>query len=193
MRGFVVGAALVALGLGGAAVAAEPQQAEAQRADPFAAIPAADPADVESVDAILTAVYDVISGDKGVKRDWDRFRSLFYPGARLIPSGRNAETGVARARTITPDEYIASSGPYLEGEGFHEVEVARRTESYGNIAHAFSTYAARHSLSDPEPFMRGINSIQLFNDGKRWWVLSIAWSPETPAQPLPEHYLKPTG
>ena len=146
--------------------------------------PAAASEDVRSIDAIVGAVYDVISGDKGVKRDWNRFRSLFHPGARMIPTGR---TG---ARVITPEDYIRRSGPFLEGEGFHEVEIGRRVDQFGNIAHVFSTYEARHALSEPAPFMRGINSIQLLNDGERWWVLPIAWRQETPEHPIPEQYLR---
>lgn len=190
MKNIIIASLLAGAGsaLSSAAVAQTPAPPSAP-VDPFAAIPAPRPADVATADALLVAVYGVISGDKGVKRDWNRFRSLFYPGARMIPTGVSAKTGKAGARMITPEEYIKSSGPYLEGEGFHEVEVARRVESFGNIAHAFSTYAASHALSDPEPFLRGINSIQLLNDGTRWWVLSIAWSAETPASPLPDKYL----
>ena len=154
------------------------------------AIPAAAPDDVKSIDAIVGAVYDVISGDKGVKRDWNRFRSLFHPGARMIPTGTNPQSGKAGARVITPEDYIRRSGPFLEGQGFHEVEIGRRVDQFGNIAHVFSTYQARHALSDPAPFMRGVNSIQLLNDGERWWVLSIAWSQETPQHPIPEQYLR---
>ncbi|MDQ3139682.1 MAG: hypothetical protein M3Q15_03040 [Pseudomonadota bacterium] len=190
MKIIIIASLLAGAGLApsSTAIAQTPAPA-ATPVDPFAAIPAPRPADVTTADALLVAVYDVISGDKGVKRDWDRFRSLFHPGARMIPTGVSAKTGKAGARMITPEEYIKSSGPYLEGEGFHEVEVARRIETYGTLAHVFSTYAARHSLADPEPFLRGINSIQLLNDGTRWWVLSIAWSAETPASPLPDKYL----
>lgn len=150
----------------------------------------ANPADVASVDAIIKAVYDVISGDAGKPRDWDRFRSLFYTDARLIPTGMNPQTKVIRANTVTPEGYIERSGPFLLKEGFHEREVARRVETYGNIAHVFSTYESFHNLSEKKPFMRGINSFQLLNDGKRWWIVSIFWQAETPANPIPEKYLK---
>ena len=66
---------------------------------------------------------------------------------------------------ITPDEYAEGVGESLEANGFHEVEIHRVTEEYGQIAHAFSTYESRRLASDPEPFARGINSIQLMNDG----------------------------
>lgn len=150
----------------------------------------ANPADVASIDQIMRAVYDVISGDAGQKRDWDRFRSLFHKDARLIPAGKNAQTGVFGARAFTPDEYIARSSPFMEKEGFFEREIARRTDVYGNIAHVFSTYESLHKTSDKKPFARGINSFQLLNDGKRWWVLTIYWQGETVDAPIPKKYLK---
>jgi hypothetical protein len=144
----------------------------------------ANPADVSSIDAIMKAVYDVISGDAGVKRDWDRFRTLFHPSARLIPTGKNPTTGVTGARAFT------ASSPLLEKDGFFEKEIARRSEVYGNIAQVFSTYESRHKSSDEKPFTRGINSFQLLNDGKRWWIVTIFWQGETAETPIPKKYLK---
>lgn len=150
----------------------------------------ANAADVSSIDAIMKAVYDVISGEAGQKRDWNRFRTLFHPSARMIPSGKNPQTGVVSARAFTPEEYITRSSPFMEKEGFFEREIARRTDIYGNIAQVFSTYASFHKADDKKPFARGINSFQLFNDGKRWWVITIYWQNETPENPLPKEYLK---
>ena len=147
----------------------------------------ADPADVESIDAIVAAVYDVISGEAGEARDWDRWRSLFIPEARLIPTV--VRDGSVGYRVMTPEDYAASSGPFLEQNGFHEVEVARTQESFGQIAHLFSTYESRRSEADAEPFARGINSFQLFNDGTRWWVVSIMWDSERPGNPIPDRYI----
>jgi len=151
----------------------------------------ANPADVESIDAIIAATYDVISGPRGKSRDWERERSWLYPGARLMPTatiaGRN---DVELAPQILDVEgYIARVEPLFEKSSFYEKEIARRVESFGSIAHVWSTYESRHDPSDPEPFMRGINSIQLFNDGRRWWVLSIYWQHESTQQPLPKQYL----
>lgn len=150
----------------------------------------ADMKDVGSLDAIMKAVYDVISGDAGKARDWDRFRSLFHKDARLIPSGKNAQTGVIGARVMTPEDYVRTSGPFLEKNGFHERELARHVDLYGNIAQVFSTYHAFKNANDKDPFLRGINSFQLLNDGKRWWVVTIYWQAETPENPIPPQYLK---
>lgn len=152
-----------------------------------AAAPAAAPGDVSSLDSIMAAVYDVISGPKGRPRDWDRFRSLFIPGARLIPTGVGPD-GTARFRVLGVDDYVRLSSPYLEKEGFYEREISRTVERYGTIAQVFSTYESRHSPDDAEPFQRGINSFQLFYDGQRWWVVTIYWEPERPDNPIPERF-----
>ena len=153
------------------------------------ATPVANPADVNSIDAIVAAVYDVISGPAGKKRDWDRMRSLFMPGARLIPTGPRQSGGYG-SRALTVEDYLTRSAPLFEKEGFFEKESARRTESFGQIAHVFSTYESRHAPDDAKAFQRGINSIQLMNDGKRWWIVTIFWQGEDEKNPLPEKYLK---
>lgn len=162
---------------------------------PTSNIPAANPADVTSIDAIITAAYDGISGPAGQKRNWNRERSLFIPGARLIPTAKNAgelnQDGEIAPEVLDIDGYIARVGDYLEKNGFFETEIARRTEQFGHIAHVWSTYESRHKADDPEPFMRGINSIQLFYDGSRWWIVTIYWQHESPEDPIPSKYLKP--
>lgn len=147
------------------------------------------PADVGSVDAVIAALYDVISGPAGQARDWARFKSLFAPGARLMPTGKD-QSGAGRMMVWTPDEYVERAGSNLEKSGFFEREIGRATEQYGDIVQAFSTYDSKRALSDEKPFMRGINSIQLWNDGKRWWIVNIFWESETPANPIPAKYLK---
>jgi hypothetical protein len=151
--------------------------------------PAANPKDVASMDAIIKALYDTISGPAGQQRDWNRLRSLFISGARLIPTGTRP-TGEAGVRVLDVEAYIESSGPYLLKNGFFEREIARRTETFGNIAHVFSTYDSRHKADDAKPFSRGINSIQLLFDGTRWWVVTIFWDAERPDNPIPKKYLK---
>ena len=153
-----------------------------------AALPPANPADVATMDAIIASLYDVISGPPGA-RNWDRFRSLFVPGARLIPTGARP-TGEVGSRVLTPDDYIQRSASRLEKDGFFEHEVSRRMEKFGNIAHIFSTYESRHKADDSKPFARGINSIQLMDDGKRWWIVTVFWQAEDEKNPLPAEYLR---
>lgn len=168
---------------------AEPMAAEVHELPPA---PVADPADVASVDAIVTAVYESISGDAGVPRDWDRFRSLFTPNARLmqvatehLENGRRNSVG-----NMSPAEFAEGADGFFETDGFHEVEIGNVTETYGDIAHRFSSYASfRTDDPNEEPFNRGINSFQLLHDGERWWILTIFWQHEPDAGPIPERYL----
>lgn len=144
--------------------------------------------DVKSIDAILTAVYEVISGDAGQLRDWNRFLSLFTEAATLSAVVQNQEGELQRI-VMTPESYIEQSGRNLERNGFHEVEISRVTEEFGQIAHAFSTYESRRIAADEEPFARGINSFQLMHDGSRWWIVSIYWQSESESNPIPIEYL----
>ena len=173
-------------------VLAQPAVAQNEaRSTADADVPAARPEDVESVDAILNAVYDVISGPAGETRDWDRMRSLFLPEARLIPSGQ-AQDGSTRYLIWSPEEYISTAGGQLEANGFFEREAFRVEERFGYIAHVFSTYESFRTVEEMEAgshFMRGINSFQLLFDGERWWVVQIYWQGETPDQPIPDRYL----
>lgn len=145
--------------------------------------------DVGSLDAIIHALYQVISGPAGETRNWDRMRTLFTAEARLIATGKKQDGSMGR-RVMTLEEYIATAGPYLEKEGFFEKEIARTKDEYGSVVHIFSSYESRKRADDQQPFARGINSIQLWNDGKRWWILSVFWQAETADNPIPEKYLK---
>jgi hypothetical protein len=151
-------------------------------------VPEGNPADVASIDAIISAAYDSIAGPAGEKRDWERERSLFYPGARLIPTAKADANDDLAPKMLDVDGFIARVEPYFAEHGFYEKEIARSIEQFGHIAHVWSTYESRHSPDDPEPFMRGINSIQLFYDGNRWWIVTIYWQHESKGHPIPEKY-----
>lgn len=149
----------------------------------------ADPKDVSSPEALIAAVYDVISGPAGQKRNWDRMRTLFGQDARMIATGKRQGGEITR-RVMSVEDYINSSGPYLERDGFFEKEIGSTKEQFGNIVHVFSAYETKRTAKDEKPFMRGINSIQLWNDGKRWWVITILWQSESADTPIPEKYLQ---
>lgn len=150
--------------------------------------PKANHDDVKSVDAIVAATYDVISGPKGKERDWNRFRSLFAPDGRLVPTvalpGDHADL-----RPMTVDQYVERASGNFRSNGFFERGIAEKVESFGNIVHVFTTYESRHSAGDSAPFARGINSFQLLKDGDRYWIVSIYWDSERPSNPIPSKYL----
>lgn len=145
------------------------------------------PEDVETTTAIIEAVYEVISGDAGVARNWQRFQSLFAPEATL--SAVVERDGEFERVIMTPLSYAQNSGPQLEANGFHEQGIHSISEQFGQIAHVFSTYESRRSATDSQPFARGINSFQLMHDGSRWWIVSIYWQAESDANPIPARYL----
>ncbi|MGH7566090.1 MAG: hypothetical protein ACREK2_04590 [Gemmatimonadota bacterium] len=145
---------------------------------------AANPADVESIDAIIAALYDVISGPAG-ERDWDRFRSLFAPNATLSPMAPRPD-GSTPVRVLTPEDYVEFGGGYFLENPFYEREAGRELQQFGNVANAMSFYESRNAPEE-EPFTRGVNTITLLNDGTRWYVLSIAWDEVREGLPAPEY------
>ena len=178
--------------VGLAALASVPATGQAQSSAANVTVaeswPDADPEDVASVDALVTALYDVISGPAGEARDWDRFKSLFVPQARLIPTGKGPNGQIGHI-FLSPDDYVSRAGASLEQNGFFEVEISRVFEQFGQVAHAFSTYESRNKADDAEPFDRGINSIQLLHDGERWWIMNIFWAAESSGLTLPAKYI----
>ncbi len=145
-------------------------------------------ADVATVDGIVAALYDTISGPAGKPRDWDRLRSLFRNDGRMVVHSQGKD-GALNTRVLTIEDYITRTTPVFAKEGFYESELARTSEKFGQIAHVFTTYEARHAPGE-KPFIRGINSLQLVNDGQRWWISQLLWQPEGEKNPLPERYLK---
>jgi len=120
------------------------------------------------IENTLFATYNVISGPAG-RRDWDRFKELFAPGARLI-SVRDGKTEV-----MTPEEFQAKSKPYFDEHGFFERPTSNKIERYKDVAHVYSVYESRHASNDAEPFTRGVNSFQLVKLNGRWMVQTILW------------------
>jgi hypothetical protein len=150
--------------------------------------PPAAAADVRSMDAIMHAIYDVISGPAG-NRDWNRFYSLFVPGGRLIQTRRAGPDSTPRAVVMTPQDFAQRAGEYFSKNSFYEKEISHSVDTFGAITQRFSTYASLHTATDAKPFARGINSFQLFNDGKRWYVVTIYWDDEHPGNAIPARYL----
>ncbi|MEI9918095.1 MAG: hypothetical protein WDO14_04755 [Bacteroidota bacterium] len=143
--------------------------------------------DVESVDAIVAALYDVISGDPGAPRDWDRFRNLFKPEAKLMPSRKNPQ-GELTLASLSPEDYVQMFTTRIT-TGFYERELHRVAEQYGTVTHVFSTYETKEKKDGPVT-NRGVNSIQLFFDGKRFYVVNVFWCAESLGFPLPDKYVK---
>ena len=173
-------------GTGMAAQPVPPQPVHTAPAQPAVA----KEADGASVDSTIAALYDVISGPAGAPRNWNRMRALFAPDAKLMVITPNREGGGFALRTMTVEDYISRNMSAFNTSGFYEKEIARTTDAFGQLVHVFSTYELLRSPNDPKPFMRGINSIQLAHDGKRWWIANLVWRAEDAGLALPERYLQ---
>lgn len=143
--------------------------------------------DVKSIESIMSALTEVISGNADEERDWERFNYLFSEDAKLIPTQKD-EYGEVVYNYWTPQEYVAMYKKSRGGTAFYEQELFRITESFGNIAHCFSTYAVR-TEENGEIQRRGINSIQLLKGKDRWYIMNVFWSNESENEKLPEKYL----
>ena len=143
---------------------------------------------VKTLDSTIKTLYGVISGEKDEARDWELFKYLFLPEAKLIPTGTDKE-GIHRAKFMTPQDYINSSGKMLVDIGFFEKEIARTVHQFGNIAQVFTTYEAFNHTSKTTPIMSGINSIQMLYDNNRWWIVNIYWQQASKGNPIPKEFL----
>jgi hypothetical protein len=148
--------------------------------------------DVESIDAIVNATYDVISGPAGPK-DWDRERHLMHPSARMM---RGLPPGDGSGAPPTPglalfdiEQFIAFATPKLTAEDFYEYETGREVFRFGRMAQVISAYASTTSRRT-EPYARGINLIQLWFDAGRWWVMSVTWDWQAGADRIPERLME---
>lgn len=144
------------------------------------------PADVETIDGIVAAFYEVISGAAGQPRDWGRDATLYLEPISFTIARVDPETGKPEARTISKQAYVDENDGWLVEHGFTEREIHRETRRFGNIAHVWSTY---EWTSGDGGSGRGINGIDLFHDGTRWWITHATWDSEREDNPIPAEYL----
>lgn len=145
------------------------------------------PEDVATLDGILKAFYDVISGPTGQPRQWSRDRSLYIPNVRFVSLSKDS-AGAIHADVADHQTYVDRTNDYFVREGFFEQEIHRTTHRFGNVVHVFSTYDMRQRADGPS-LGRGINSVELFWDGARWWISGAQWDDERPDNPIPPEYL----
>jgi hypothetical protein len=153
-------------------------------------------ADGASADTIVAALYASVSHDEASQPNWERMRNLFLQVGMLIPP-KNPRSDMFTVLDVDGFEQRvkeAVAGAKQKGDptSFFEKEVSRRTDCFGNVCQIFSTYESRRAPADEKPFVRGINSIQLVNDGHRWWIASVAWDTERADNPIPPQYLPNT-
>lgn len=164
------------------AVPAAAQQPPPRAAVTVPTIPAR-PADVATIEGLLAAFYDVISGPAGTPRQWSRDRTLYIPDVRFVAmeTGRDGKT---EARITSHQQYVDATDAGMTRNGFFESELKHTILRFGNTAQVRSSYAMRRTPDGPV-IGRGVNQLNLFWDGTRWWVASVMWDDERPGNPLP--------
>lgn len=143
-------------------------------------------ADVGSIDSIIAAFYDVISGPAGQPRQWARDRSLYIAGVKFV--SLDVRDGRPVAAVMDHQQFVDRTDAAFVRDGFFEREIHRVTHRFGNLAHVFSTYEMRRTRDGPV-FGRGVNSIELIWDGQRWWIAAAVWDDERPDNPIPSELL----
>lgn len=145
----------------------------------------ANPADVSTIDGIVKAFYETISGPKGQPRQWSRDKTLYTPDVRFV--GMSEQGGKIRVGIMNHNQYVNATNENFVTNGFTEREINRITRRFGNIAHVFSTYEYTNDAKTDKG--RGVNSIELYWDGIRWWISSASWDDERPNNPIPKEFL----
>ncbi len=146
------------------------------------------PEDVASIDGMMKAFYEVVNVAPDAPRQWSRDRTLYAPWIRFVAIGRPSG-GRPTVEVLTHQELVDASEPLVR-EGFNEREIFRATKRYGNMVHVDSTYETLVGKAKPVP-SRGVNSIEMYFDGQRWWMASVIWQTEDAEHPLPKEYLPP--
>jgi len=144
------------------------------------------PEDVSTIDGIIAAFYDVVSGPAGTPRQWHRDSTLYIPNVHFV--AMDVRQGRPVARVMDHAQFVAGYNRAFVDRGFFEREIHRVTKRFGNIVHVFSTYENSPTINGAIEG-RGVNSIQLFWDGARWWIASATWEDERPDNPIPAELL----
>ena len=177
-----MGCAILAVGVCGFGAARAQKQVHVDRP-----IIEARTEDVSTIEGIVTASYETISGGVGVTRQWGRDRTLFDPNSRSVAVGMNAKTGAVTTRGSTEQEFADEADASMTKDGFTERELKHVIKRFGNVATVLSSYEG--SVASGKVITRGVNIFQLYFDGKRWWILSMVWDEERPGNPIPKELL----
>lgn len=146
---------------------------------------AGDQKDVGSIDSLMKALYEVISGPAAQTRNWERAKTLFMPDVRMISVSPD-KAGKPNVRMTSFPEYVERVTPIVTKQGFYESEIKRSVREFGSVAQVFSSYEIRHNPGE-EPLVRGVNALQVYFDGHRWWIASIIWDTDRPGNPMPKY------
>lgn len=151
----------------------------------------AGPEDWASPEAIVHALYEVISADAGETRDWNRYRALFFDDARFaVAMDSRIASGII---AMGNEEMVAQTESAYGSTGYHEQGLVTRVEQHGRMASVMSIFEVRLRRDDAQPLMRGLNHFQVLNDGERWWIISSVGVIESESSPLPAEFVAATN
>ena len=127
-----------------------------------------------TLDEIIAEMYDSICFESGERPDWSRQAAIFAPDARMV---RVNDDGIFE---FDLDSYRVDFEAMIDSgtmPSFWEAELWRETREFGDVAHVLSAYETRRTRAG-EVVNRGVNSIQLFRRGDRWWISAMIWRRE---------------
>ncbi|MGA8145188.1 MAG: hypothetical protein WB987_14980 [Candidatus Acidiferrales bacterium] len=186
MKKWLIGCALIA-GIAFPALAqATPPQEKKQHVEVKEVAPR--PEDVSSIEGIVAASYETISGGVGMARQWGRDRTLYDPHVRFVAIELDPKSGAVMVKSTSHQEFVDETDAFLGKEGFTERELGHTIHRFGNVATVLSSYEGKNA-STGKVVTRGVNIFQLYFDGKRWWVLSMVWDQERAGNPIPPELL----
>ena len=149
----------------------------------FAQHPSANPDDVATIDGIMTAYYESVSGHPG-KRNGERMLSLFIPGGKIKI---NTDSDVPTHELA--EDYLRTESFLTISTDFFEREISRDTQQFGYMANILSTYGISDAMENENYTARGVTAFELVKTGDRWWILSTMWQRESEDLSLPPHLL----
>jgi len=142
--------------------------------------------DVSTINGIMKATYETVSGEAGAKRQWERDLSLHDPNAIYSFRFHDSE-GKLQQTTMSINDFHKESFSMVMKTAFYENEINREVRVFGNIAHVWSTYETRLEKNGPV-MRRGINSVQLYYEEGRWWILSWTFDKERADRKIPQTF-----
>ena len=138
---------------------------------------------VKTIEGIVGETIRIISGAKGVERDWEAFRNLYTDDAKITIVAQKKD-GTNSIKTITLEKFVRLGKNFYKKEGFYEYELKKTIDEYNGIAHVVQSYQTKYADKNN----RGINSYQLVFDGKRWWINNLMWTDNKNGVDIPKEY-----
>ncbi len=143
--------------------------------------------DVATINGIMNASYEVVSGEAGEFRALERDLSLHNPNA--VYSYQEEVNGKLEQVSMSLKDFHKETDTMVAKTAFYENEINKEVRVFGNIAHVWSTYETRLIKNGPV-VRRGINSVQLYYSQNRWWIISWTFDKERGNMKIPRTFDK---